>query len=82
MADSLGLKRACRSARGTGWIEGPAYCGPPIPCQTQRSFLWLWLPARARCSLLPPRVLPEPEEALLLPPPWLLAPRSAGLPAM
>ena len=89
MADSLGLKRACRSARGTGWIEGPAYCGPPIPCQTQRSFLWLWLPARACCSLLPLRVLPGLDEALLPaelgllmlfpPPPWLLEPAARAV---
>src|SRR3970040_1877965 len=39
MADSLGLKRACRPARDTGWIEGPAYCGAPVPSHTSPVFL-------------------------------------------
>lgn len=50
MADSLGLKRACRSARGTGRIEGPAYCRPPVPCQTSTVVL-VTLAAGARLLL-------------------------------
>ena len=50
MADSLGLKRACRPARDTGWIEGPAYCGPPVPCQTSTVVL-VTLAAGARLLL-------------------------------
>ena len=50
MADSLGLKRACRPARDTGWIEGPAYCGPPVPCQTSTVIL-VTLAAGARLLL-------------------------------
>ena len=74
----------------TGEIEKGGPRGLLCQSSAQRSFLWLWLPARACCSLLPPRVLPESPEARVLPapplllpllpllplPPWLLAPAS------